>query len=171
MNMKNFFSTALMSILFSAPAAAYDRQIQLEDLGGSGVKIFDGRNERAWIQKSCKIVIMGTEKHPVAYLSVLDSQNSYTFWTSLNSSFATGSGGSLSRVAVSDVMIFAENGGQFGRRGYSNIAQGKQKNISEVILSTDPLTGALQSVHLRHLDPKEGMVLNEVLCTKLKLRK
>ena len=158
----NFF-LCLIALVFSPLSFSKN----LESLGLSGVQVFHGVNRSAWFQRDCKLVIMGTERSPVLYVSLSDSENNYTFWT-YHPSFASGPGYDAFSVNLSDSMnLVAGSGGKI----FSNLVEDSaEHNISEMILSSDSATGKLSKVMFRHLSPAKGKVLSEIFCDSLKLK-
>lgn len=144
------------------------RAMDLSSLGGSGVKEYLGINKKAWVYRTCKVIIMGTENTPVVYLSVSDSHNSYSFWT-YSESFASGSGGNETSVAISDSMNLVYDGSfPEHRKQYNNVVKTSgTQDISEMILEADS-GRRLKSVYFRHMSSSMGKTLNEVLCADLR---
>ncbi len=112
------------------------------ELGKPGTQTYYGTNAAAWISRSCKVVVMSTEKTPLSYVSIADSAKDFIFW-SYSPTLAVQKDSS-DRISLSDNMHAVPESEDV----FSNVAKGSG-GIAQALLHLGP-TGELKRVEYKY---------------------
>ena len=155
------------TLLFSS--SVFANQVTLPDLGGNGVKIYDGVNRKAWVYKDCKVTIVGSSKTKVIQVTIQDSADAFVYWT-YSPTFASSPGFDAWSATASDNMnqVVDENTSAKDSHVYSNTSSSRNGGISSAIFRVSESTNALTSVEFNYHGQPDN---REILCTDLVLRK